>query len=169
MKLAETFDEIKPLVELCKAGKLFDVQNWIKEGKPLNPPPEEKGNRRKNPLEIAIDLGFHSLVQVLLEGGAAKDEPRYCALEHALSKRRLDFVKLLVRYGADIHSVDMTWVFDTWDPKTMRYFIENGADVETGYPLAWAFIGRIRTALGIYKTYKDRFHSFQEQLSVALR
>ena len=170
MKRAKTYEEIKPLIKLCKEGKLFEIQAWISEGKPVNPPlPPEKGNRRKIPLEIAISCGFHSLVQVLLEGGAAIEEPRYSALEQALSNRRLDLVKLLVEHGADIHSVDMTWVFDTWDPKIMEYFIENGADAETGYPLAWAFISRIRTSLGIFKRYKDRFPSFKEQVNIALR
>ena len=87
----------------------------------------------------------------------------------ALSAPDSHWIESLVQYGADIHSVEMIWVFDTWNPEIMKYFIENGADVETGYPLAWAFIGRIRTALGIYRTYKDRFHSFQEQVNIALR
>ncbi len=29
---AKSSDEIKPLIELCKAGKLFEVQEWIKSG-----------------------------------------------------------------------------------------------------------------------------------------
>ena len=170
MKRAQTYNEIKPLVKLCKAGRLFDVQKWIDAGKPLNPPHgTDKGNRRKIPLEVSIDCGFHSLVQVLLDGGAAMEEHRYSALEHALTERRLDIIKLLVKHGADIHSVDMTWVFDAWDPEIMEYFIGKGADVETGYPLAWAFIGRIRTTLGIYKRYKNRFTTFQEQANMARR
>ena len=170
MKRAKTYEEIKPLVELCKAGRLFDVKEWINSDKPVNPPEGPyKGNRRKFPLEMSIERGFHSLVQVLLEGGASTKEYYYSALEHALEKRRLDIVKLLVEHGADIHSVNMTWVFDTWDPEIMEYFIGKGADVETDYPLAWAFIGRIRTALGIYKRYKNRFTTFQKQADMALR
>ena len=38
-KRAEDYDEIKPLIDLCKTGRLFDVQAWIAEGKPINPPP----------------------------------------------------------------------------------------------------------------------------------
>jgi hypothetical protein len=170
MERAKSEDEIKPLVDLCKAGKLFEVQEWIAAGKPVNPPPRpEKGRRSKIPLQIAIESGFHSLVEVLAKGGAALKENHYSALEHALSNRRFDLVKLLVENGADIHSVQMTGVFDTWDRKIMEYFIEKGADVETGYPLAWAFIGRIKPALGIFKQYKNRFTSFQEQADIALR
>jgi hypothetical protein len=169
MKRTQTYEGIKPLIDLCKAGKLFDVQEWISAGKPVNPPPSEKGYRRKSPLEIAMDCGFHSLVQVLLEGGAAIEEPRYSAIYHALSERRLDLVQLLINHGADIHSVNMGSVFDTWQPEIMEFFIERGADVETGNPLAYALCNRIRTALRILKGYGDRFPSFKEQANIALR
>ena len=169
-KRAKTYDEIKPLIELCKNGRLFDVQAWIKASHPINsPPPPEKGARKKSPLQVAIDCGFHSLAQVLLEAGAEFQDERYNALEHALSERRLDIIKLLVKHGADIHSLDMAYVFDAWDPKIIEYFIEQGADVETGRPLASALCWRIRTALGVYKRHKDHFPSFQEQINIALR
>ena len=169
MKHASTYDEIKPLIELCKAGRLFEVQEWISAGKPVNLPPPEKGTRRKSPLEVSIGRGFHSMVQVLLEGGADIEDPRYSPLTDAILEKRLDLVKLLIKHGADINSVDMGYVFETWDPKIMNWFIEQGADVETGQPLAYALCSKIRTALGVFKRYKKRFASFQEQANIALR
>ncbi|MBU0714218.1 MAG: ankyrin repeat domain-containing protein [Verrucomicrobia bacterium] len=171
MKRAKTHEEIKPLIELCKVGKLFDVQAWIAAGKPVNPPPPpEKGARKRSPLQYAIDTGFHSLVQVLLDGEAEIEHSwRYSSLRHALESRHFEVAKLLVEYGADVKSIDMVTVFDTWQPEIMEYFIERGANVETGNPLATAFCWRIRTALKIFKQYKDRFPSFQEQANIALR
>jgi hypothetical protein len=170
MKRARTEEEIKPLIDLCKAGRLFEVQEWIASGKPVNPPlPAEKGRRGKIPLRIAMDSGFHSLVEVLIKGGAAMEEGHYSGLEHALLDRRFDLVKLLVEQGANVHSVTTTAVFETWNTQIIEYFMEKGLDLETGYPLAWALINRIRTALGIFKQYKDRFPSFQEQANIALR
>lgn len=154
---------------MCKAGKLFEVQDWIAAGKPINPPPPEKGIRRKRPLEVAIDRGIHSLVQVLLKAGADIDDPGYNALEHALFERRLDLIKLLVNHGIDIHSAAMILVFESWDPKIIEYFIEQGADVETESPLATALCWKIRTALGVFKRHKDQYSSFQEQINIALR
>lgn len=91
-KRAKDYDDIKPLVDLCKAGRLFDVQDWIADGKPINPPPPPaKGARKKCPLQVSIDNGFHSLVQVLLESGANVQDGSYNALEQALSNRRLVF------------------------------------------------------------------------------
>ncbi len=115
------------------------IQEWIASGKPVNPPPSESGYKKKSPLEIAIEQGFHSLVKVLLGG------------------------------GADINSVSMATVFETWQPDIMKWFIEQGADVEADTPLAYAFCERIRTPLGIFKSYRDRFPSFQEQANIALR
>ncbi len=169
MNRAKTYDEIKPLIDMCKAGKVFEVQDWIAAGKPVNPPPPEKGIRRKRPLEVAIDRGIHSLVQVLLEAGADIDDPGYNALEHALFERRLDLIKLLVNHGVDIHSVAMILVFESWDPKIIEYFIEQGADVETDGPLATALCWKIRTALGVFKRHKHQYPSFQEQINIALR
>jgi len=171
MKRAKTYDEIKPLIEMCKLGKLFDVQGWVAAGNPVNPPkPPEKGRRPRSPLQYAIDSGFHSLVQVLLEAGAEiEDSCKYSDLNHALWEDQYEIVKLLIAHGADVKRLDMYDVFCTWQPDLMECFIERGADVETGNPLAHAFCRRIRTALKIYKRYKDRFPSFQEQANIALR
>lgn len=51
----------------------------------------------------------------------------------------------------------------------MAYFIEQGAEVEKGNPLAYALSERIRTALGIFKKYEKRFSTFGEQVNIALR
>jgi len=170
MKHADSYEETKPLVKFCKAGRLFDVQEWIASGKPVNLPLErEKRARRISPLKIAMEKGFHSLVQVLVEGGAQIDEEGFSALHHAVRERRLDLIELLVENAADIHSVSMDTVFDSWQPEIFEYFVERGADVETGYPLAIALIWKVRTALGFFMRYKDRFPSFQEQINIALR
>ncbi len=170
MKRAETYDEIQPLIELCKTGKLFEVQAWIASGKPVNPPPPPaKKARKKCPLQVAVEKGFHSLVQILLEAGAIIQDGSFNAFEKALNDKRLDILKLMVAHGADINSVEMIYVFDAWDPKIIEYFIEQGADVETGYPLAEALCWKVRTALGVFKRHKNRFPSFQDQLNMALR
>lgn len=166
---ARLYDEIQPLIKLCKAGRLFEVQDWINSGDPINLAlPPETGRHRKTPLEVAIESGFHSLVQVLLEAGADVDYPTHSPVAHALMKRRLDLVKLLAKHGADIHEVGMLPAFETWDPEIMEWFIEQGVDCETDYPLAHALCERIRTALGVFKRHKNRFPSFPEQLNYAL-
>jgi len=166
---AETFDELLPFIKLCKAGHLDEVQSWINAGKPINPPPPIKGRRRKGPLHKAIDAGFYSIIEVLLKAGTVMADSRPFALERALANRRLDIVKLLIQYGANIKAVEMDLVFETWQPEIIDYFFEHGADVETGNPLAAALCERIKTALGAFKRHKDRFPQLQSQIDIALR
>ena len=141
---AETYEEVKPLADLCRAGKLFEVQAWVAAGKPVNLPlTPGKRRRYKSPLQIAVDCGFHSLVQVLLEGGAAMEPDGWNSpMSRALAMRRLDIIQLLVEHGYDPATVDMTEVFASWDPAIMDYFIERGAEVEKGNPLACALCNR---------------------------
>lgn len=66
MKTAKTPQDLKPFIEFCKAGKLFEVQKWIEDGKPVLLPDQKAGTKWKSPLECTMERGFHSLVQVLL-------------------------------------------------------------------------------------------------------
>ncbi len=73
-KQAQSLDEIKPLIDMCRKGRLFAVQEWIAERKPVNPPPfPRRSNHARAPLDIAVESGFHSLIEVLLKGGATID------------------------------------------------------------------------------------------------
>lgn len=174
--MADTFEEIDPLTLMVQEGRLFDVQKWIAEGKPVNPPnPIPKKQRKPGPLEVAIDCGFHSMVQILVEAGANMTEPgpnnwtRFCSLADAVNMKRMDLVELLIRNGADIHYIEMMDVYETWDPAIMRYFIDRGVNPTKGNALAIALSWRIRTALGICKQYKKKFPEIQEQMDIALR
>ena len=56
-----TSEDAKELVRLCRTGRLYDVQKWIAEGKPL----EVSARRKKTLLQIAVETGFHSLVELI--------------------------------------------------------------------------------------------------------
>lgn len=170
-KRATSIEELEPLIEHCKAGRLFAVQDWIAEGKPiLLPPDPSRRSRKRSPLEWAVKLGFHSLLEVFLKAGAGgESDDDFCLMCMVLQERRLDMLELLVEHGFNAKSVSMFDVFQTWDPEIMEFFIDRGADVETDNPLAWALCHRIRTALRILKSYRERFPSFQEQADIALR
>ena len=55
-------DEAKQLVALCAAGRLYAVEDWVRAGRSLQVPPQLK----KTPLAVAMDTGFHSLIDLLL-------------------------------------------------------------------------------------------------------
>ena len=97
-------DQSKELVELCRTGKLYQLQKWIADGKSLENPPTARGSRRKSLLEIAVDTGFHSLVELIAKH-ETNQSSRDAALAHAVATRRLDLVELLLANGAEIRSV----------------------------------------------------------------
>jgi len=72
-----------------------------------------------------------------------KSEPRQevkdRALEHALSLKRLDLIKLLVLHGADIRTIEFIEVLRIWEPTIIRFFLDQGAEFVEGSPFAVAF------------------------------
>lgn len=171
MKRAENYDDIRPLIQFCKEGRVLEALQWVRDGKPLDPPPiPPKSARKRSPLQYAIESGCHSMVQVLLDGGAKVEQNnRYDALLDAIRWERLDLIKLLVEHGADVRRINMCEVFCIWDPAITEFFIARGADVETDNPLAYALSRRIRTALGIYRRFRESVPDFKRQLDHALR
>jgi hypothetical protein len=88
-------EEAKELVALCRAGRLYDIEKWIAQGKSLDISAVAKRGRRTTLLELSVETGFHSLVELI-----AKSEPdrsaKNAALRGAVSSRRLDLIELLL-------------------------------------------------------------------------
>lgn len=105
-------DDLKELCLLCRAGKLFAVQEWIKSGRRYRLP---EGHFTTSPLRISIQTGFHSLVEVLLQAGVSKEEANE-ALALAVMDRNLNLIKLLSDYDAEIEAIDPEKVFWSRDP-----------------------------------------------------
>jgi ankyrin repeat protein len=162
----------KELVRLCRTGRLYELEMWILDGKPLDISGARKRGRQKSLLEIAVETGFHSLVQLIANHESSRSS-RDAALAQAVSSRRLDLVELLLANGADIKSVPLVDVLLTWEPKTIRFFLDHGADAVSDRPFAEAFGAKIRTSLRAYVEYR-RAHpelaaQLQEQVDCALR
>jgi hypothetical protein len=56
--------EAKELVQLCRAGRLYEIEKWIAAGKSMEAP-VAKNRKSKTLLQIAIETGFHSLVGLI--------------------------------------------------------------------------------------------------------
>jgi len=151
--------DAKHLIHLCKTGRLFELQEWIAAGKSLRVPPTFK----PNPLKVAIDTGFHSMVEFLARHERDQNLKNRALLQ-SVELKRLDFIQLLVANGADTRSVPFVEVLRAWEPAVIRYFIDQGADLITGSPFAVAFSEKIRTALRVWKECKDRFPAASREL-----
>ena len=162
----------KELIGLCRAGRLYEVSNWISEGKPLNISAAKRRGRQRSLLEIAVETGFHSLVELLAKNESSQ-LVRDAALDLAVSLRRLDLIELLCANGADARSVPLADVLLTWQPELFRFFLDHGADTSNGRPFAQALGARVRTALRVFLDYKrahpEHATQLQEQIDCALR
>lgn len=157
--------DLRELTALCRAGKLFAVQDWLDRGQPYL---TAAGARGRSPFEVALDTGFHSLVEVFLRAGVPQEE-KDSALCSAVFARRLELARLLVKYGADPHALSTEDVFDSRSPELIRWMITLGLDLETRWPIARVLENRRRECLGIYMDLRDRVPSARRQAAMALR
>lgn len=158
-------EDLRELCSLCRAGKLFAVQDWIKAGRRFRLP---DGHFTTSPLRTSVQGGFHSLAEVLLQAGVSGQETNE-ALALAVSDRNLDLVELLIQYSADVNAIDPEEVFWSRHPGIIRCFIENGMDLESAASIAKAFRDKQREFLGIYLGVRDRITSARAQAAMALR
>jgi hypothetical protein len=134
-------NDAKELVGLCRSGRLYEIEKWIVADKSLDISEAIRRGRQRSLLEIAVETGFHSLVEAIAKhesSQSAKD----AALGDAVSSRRLDLVELLLANGADIKAVPLADVLLTWEPKLIHFFLDHGADPIEGRPFAVAFGAR---------------------------
>lgn len=149
---------------LVRAGRLFEVQRWIAEGRRTNPPKPYWFS----PLRTAIATGFHSMVEILLKAGVDRREMD-TLLNRAVWNSNLDLIQLLVDHGANLHSVDADCVFRTGDPEIIRFFFDRGMDVISGDPFAHALKYPKRTFIGVYMRYREKIPELRRQVDLALR
>ena len=167
MSASLSLEESQELIKVCQSGRLYAIRDWISAGKSLRTAPETK----KTILSVAIKTGFHSLVELIAphEPLEAKNQ----GLADAVRQKRLDLVELLVACGAEIKAIPFRDVLLGWEPRTIQFFIDHGADVTTGSPFAVAFGEKIRTALRPFLECKRRYpelaDALQEQADRALR
>ncbi|HEX3627076.1 MAG TPA: hypothetical protein VH280_16830 [Verrucomicrobiae bacterium] len=157
-------DDIKELIRLVRAGKLFDVQRWIADGKQTVPPKPYSSS----PLRVAVETGFHSMIEILLQIETDQGKKNHL-LRRAVWNNKLELIKLLVEYGADPHDVGFDDVCRTGNPELMRFFLDRGIDAVTGQPFARALCRPRRPQLGIYIHYRDKIPGLKHQVNLALR
>jgi hypothetical protein len=60
-------DNLDSLLDCIRKGKLFDLQDWLRFGKPLLSLDDAEPDA--NLLQTAVTTGFHSIVAELLHAG----------------------------------------------------------------------------------------------------
>jgi hypothetical protein len=170
--LAQSPEDVRALHQLCREGRLYDVERWIDEGKPLQLAPEanRKGSRPKTALQIALETGQHSLASLLLRSGYRLELERYAPLGLALQARRWDLFDLLLECGADLKSVDVYTVLNTYNVELYERFRAAGYDLTERHEMA-SILGHgasNRPLLGLVKRHRTEDPKIQMELNIAL-
>ena len=155
-----TKEESRELLGLCRSGRLYEVEDWIRASRSLQIAVGVRGT----PLQVAVQKGFRSLIELLARNESQvkiKNKALYWAVEH----RQMDLVELLVKNGAEVAAVPFVEVLRTWDPKIIRFFLGHGADLIRDQPFAHALADEVRTALRSSRNAKNSIQSWPTTLS----
>ena len=122
--------DLEELHLFCKQGKFYEVENWIKQGRPLQIAADTKVHGKyRSALTIALDTGQHSLCLLLLRSGYLSKSERTSPFDIAIEKRRRDLVDLLFEFGTDPHRVSLWTLFDSYDTEFFERFLAAGVDL----------------------------------------
>ena len=165
-------EDLRELHTMCREGRLYEIERWVAEGKPLQftPVAKPKGMRPKSALQVAIQTGQHSLALLLLRSGYDLDLEPHPVIDISLEFRRYDLLDLLLEYGADPRSADAYTLLDTYNSDLYERFWNGGYDFTADHALS-AYLGEHtnnRPLLGFVKRHWPNNPKIQAELNIAL-
>jgi ankyrin repeat protein len=169
-RIANHVDELAELHLVCRDGRLYDVERWIANGRPLQVAHEVANGRATSALQIALETGNHALVLLLLANGYDPNNSACSPLDLALRARRFDLVALLLNWGADPRRVDLDDLFGTYNSDLFERFREMGVDFAARHALADVIAHHTsnKPLLGFAKRHRLSDPKFQTELDIAL-
>jgi hypothetical protein len=116
--------DIAELIDLCEAGRIYAVECWIADERPLQIAHEDTGWRKAppTPLSAAVERDQYDLTRLLLCNGYDPElEPR-SILNLALERKAWDFLELALDWGADPARAEPDAVLGTYEIAIMERF-----------------------------------------------
>jgi len=172
VRTTEAVQELAELHGLCQEGRLYEIERWIQEGRPLQVASEASSRRRpsSSALKIALEKGDHSLVYLLLCNGYDPNLEEDSPLDLALRTRRWDLLDLLLAWGADPTRADLEDLFDTYNSKLFERFLSMGVDLTAGHALAYSLAQHTsnKPLFGFARRHRNDQPGFQAELNSAL-
>ncbi|HOC44118.1 MAG TPA: hypothetical protein PKJ99_13970 [Thermoanaerobaculales bacterium] len=122
--------EIAELIELCKTGRIYAVERWIRSGRPLQVRMDDADpwQRPTTPLVVAIESGQYDLALLLLCNGYNTEVEPPSTLNLVLERRAWEYLELLLAWGADPTRARPYAVLDTYQTPIIERFWEYGVD-----------------------------------------
>lgn len=165
-------EALSELLQLCRDGRLYDIEQWIRDGRSLQADPEVAPRQRRaaSALKIALEDGNQALALLLLCNGYDPNLEPTSPLDLALSERRWDLLDLLLDWGADPHQADPDEVFGTYRSDLFRRFRDMGVDLTADHALAEALAYHTsnKPLFGFAKREAETDPRVQRELTIAL-
>lgn len=160
-------EEYSGLLWLCRNGMLFEIQDWLDQGKSTMRPE----GKRSSVLVSAAAHGFHSLVKVLLERGEFEAQEKPEALRKACRRGFYEVAKLLVQHGAPAGGIEFYEMCSHGvDREFLSFMLDHGANPSLNDGFAWELVTRkTKPLLGLFFDYRERMPELEIQASRALR
>lgn len=147
------FTEITPLHEAVRAGSPLLVNYLLEHGADVNAAAHPENCASFNgwaAIHFAADLGHFDIVRLLIERGAAIDQPTTCedtAIGLAAETGHFDILRYLVSRGASIHTKRrelsvVQWAIYRAQPDIVQFLVASGANPALSTAPTW-FPGRI--------------------------
>lgn len=164
--------ELEELHRFCLNGRLYDVERWIQAGGPMQLAAGSLIELRRFPtaMEVALERQDHSLVLLLVANGYDMNAEPESPLDQALRLRRLDFLDLLLDWGADPRLVDLDALCATYDSQLYERFRRLGVDFTAGHALAYAlgYHTSNKPLFGFAKRHRLQDPKIKTELDIAL-
>ena len=156
--------DLKQLRLMVRRGRLFEMQQWINQSNASAIPVQAK----KAILELAVETGFHSMVEILAKAWPDRDllDDAFC---HVVRKRRVDLAWLLIELGADIWAVDLESVAQCYDREFMQYYLDRWEESDMKRKLREIVMARVQILVRLIRDYAPRFPGHQIELAQGLK
>ncbi|HKH44765.1 MAG TPA: hypothetical protein VKM72_08885 [Thermoanaerobaculia bacterium] len=157
----------------CLDGRLYDIERWIQSAGPMQLTAgslAERPRRSSTALETALERQDHSLALLLVANGYDVNAEPESPLDQALRLRRLDFLDLLLAWGADPRQVDLEALCATYDSQLYERFLRLGVDFSSGHALAYALGHHTsnKPLFGFAKRHRLQDPEIQVELDITL-
>lgn len=130
--------ELIELLPLIRHGRVYEVESWIKAGRPIfaDTLQIKKGRTLESPMRAAMRSQQEGTALLLLCNGYPAVIGGDLWQWELLEKRNRPFFDLLVRWGADLSALDPARVLEAGDADLMERCCASGVDFAKDHALA---------------------------------
>lgn len=166
-------EELRDLVQLCTAGRIYEVERWIRDGRPIQAETYKRPRKTPvvSPLRAAIRRRHRDLVLLLLCNGYRLDLERddwNSVLDETLKVRDYGILDLLLQWGADPIQVQTYHVLETYKSDLIDRFWQAGLDYTKDRELVGHLAHTVNKPLHGWLRRNRADQRLQDALDVAL-